>query len=163
MRTNKFKKFVSPFGWIGPLVATIMGIPFMMGGEFWRVTYGWWSLAIALHWVVIIYLMWLLYEKIDTFSDLPKVILFEQDIGSLITESRSWMGNGVGVSVYQCSRGVERLVAHGVVSNIQVDGKSQIQISPIDDAKSEDQFIGFVAAIPRDEFVIKPGQFLRII
>lgn len=142
------------------MIVALLGVPFLIGGESWRVDYGLLSLIFALHWVIIVYLIWFAFEKADTFSDLPPVIVFERSIGSLITESRTWMGIGVAVSVYQQSGRIERLLCHGVVDNIQQDRTTQVKLIALD-GDEYDGLFEKVEAISRKDFVIKPGQSMR--
>ncbi len=160
MTGNNFRKYIGPLGWIVPLIVALLSVPFLLGGEHWRTNYGTLSLVFAAHWVVIVYLLWFAFEKADTFTDLPTVIVFEKSIGALITESRTWMGIGIAVSVYQQSGRVERLLCHGIVDNIQQDRTTQVKLIPFD-ADSAEELLDRVDVISRKDLVIKPGQMMR--
>lgn len=157
MSGNNFRKYVGPLGWIVPLVVALMGVPFLLGGEQFRQNYGVLSLIFALHWIAIVWLIWFAFEKADTFSDLPPVIVFEQSIGALITESRSWMGIGVAVSVYQKTGKIERLLCHGLVDNIQQDRSTQVKLIPLS-GEDGTSLYERVEVISRGDLLIKPGQ-----
>jgi hypothetical protein len=157
MPPNKFKKYASPLSWIIALVIAAWGVPFIIGGEPFRQKYAIMSLIVAVHWIVILWLVWFAFEKAETFSDLPPVLVFERSIGALITEGRSWMGIGIAVSVYQRVGTIERLICHGVVGNIQQDTKTQIQLIPLDSDEIAEVY-DRVDVISRTDLIIKPGQ-----
>ena len=157
MNGNKFRRYVGPLGWIVPLVVALMGVPFLIGGEHYRQSYGVLSLVFAVHWIIIVWLLWFAFEKADTFSDLPPVIVFERSIGALITESRSWMGIGVAVSVYQKAGKIERLLCHGLVDNIQQDRSTQVKLIPLA-GEHESVLYDRVDVTTRADLLIKPGQ-----
>jgi len=160
MAENTFKRFVLPLGWIVPLVVALLGVPFLIWGEQFRVAYGAIALLIASHWVVILWLVWFAFEKSGKFTDLPVVIIFERSIGCLISESRSWMGIGVAVSVYQRVGKIERLLCHGFVENIQADMSTQVRLVPLEENGASSLF-DKMELVNRKELLLKPGQLLR--
>jgi hypothetical protein len=157
MPSNKFKRHISPLGWIVPLVIAIWGVPFLLGGEPYRTNYAITSLVFAVHWIAILWLIWYAFEKSETFSDLPPVLVFEQSIGALVTEGRSWMGIGIAVSVYQRVGSIERLICHGVIDNIQQDTKTQVKLVPFE-SENISELYDRIDVISRADLIIKPGQ-----
>jgi hypothetical protein len=132
----------------------------MLGGEPFRLAWGGVSALIAAHWVVICYLIWLLLEPGRSGYKSPKAIRLEPEAGLLIVAEAQWLGQGVGVTVFDTGAGYERQVALGEVYNVQQDGLVQVRLFPFaddPDAETLKERLGTIGRTGLQGVIIKPG------
>ena len=162
---NPFKRFLLPLAWIVPPIAGVMAVPFMLFGEPYRREWGVTTAIIALHWVIICYLFWLLWEPRRSSYSSPKVIRLNTAELVVVVADAEWLGQGVGVTLFENTEGYERLLSLGEVFNVQLDGLVQIRLFPFPDDADGSQLNDRLASIvSRDvgAIVVKPGP-LRIV
>lgn len=162
---NQFKRFFLPLAWIVPPIAGVMAIPFMLLGESYRVNWGLVTALIALHWVIICYLVWLLVEPKSAVYRSPRAIQLNTTERILVVEGAEWLGQKVGVTVFENTEGYERQLGLGEVFNVQADGLVQIRMYPFpDDVDGSEMAVrlGNVTSRGLGSVIIKPGP-LRIL
>ena len=157
---NPFKRFFLPLAWIVPPIAGVMAVPFVLFGEPFRVHWGMTTASIAVHWVIICYLIWFLLEPKAASYQSPRAIRLNAAERLLIVDNAAWLGQGVGVTVFEQTEGYERQLGLGEVFNVQQDGLVQIRLYPFSDDPDGSQLSGQLAKVSSrgvGEIVVKPG------
>lgn len=93
-----------------------------------------------------------LTKRTDDFYGLPRVVLIEDD-GLIVARPKPWLSNFVLVSVFVSRNNVERLVAAGFVTNVQIDGLVQMRVEAVSDEFGLDQ----LRELEPTQVLIKPG------
>lgn len=157
---NPFKRYALPLAWIVPPIAGVMAVPFMLGGEAYRLEWGYTTAAIAAHWVLICYLLWLLLERSRVGYKSPKAIRLDVDAQLLLITGSEWLGQGVGVTVFECSAGYEKQLALGEVFNVQEDSLVLLRLFPFADDPEAKELRKRLAQLGRtglQGIIVKPG------
>ena len=163
---NPFKRFLLPLAWIVPPVAGVMAVPFMLFGEPFRVEWGLTAAAFAVHWVVIFYLVWLLWEPRRSAYEAPRALRINLTENILVVDNAAWLGQGVGVTVFDNSEGYERQVALGEVFNVQQDRLVQIRLYPFPDDTDGSLLatrLAQVGSTGLGGLVVKPGPLRNLV
>ena len=132
----------------------------MLFGEAYRVEWGMVTAGFAVHWVIICYLFWFLLEPKVSGYQSPKPIRLNAAERILIVANAEWLGQGVGVTVFEQTEGYERLLALGAVYNVQQDGLVQIRLYPFEDDIDGSQMNSQLAKVNSSgigDIVVKPG------
>lgn len=142
-----------------PMVAAVVGLLALWGGEEWRQRYIDNVLIHAVYWVVILHLSWEIFshECPATFR-LPQVITVRRNEHVLIVERSPWLGVGVMTTIYVLENDFERLVCIGEVINVQVNDMVQIVIRTSEQGYiSEEDVWNTLERTDRSMILIKPG------
>ncbi len=138
----------------------------MLGGEAYRINWGTITAIIAFHWVIIFYLVWLLWErKTEGFSS-PRAIRLDLDESILIVGQAEWLGQGVGVTVFDTGGGYEKQVAVGEVYNVQQDRLVQLKLYPFRDDRTGEKLqarLGELGNTGLSGVIVKPGPLRSIV
>jgi hypothetical protein len=161
MANGMIKFLGGPFLSICVTLSGFSGLTFAALGEEFRKKYALEFLVLNLHWVVIIYLVWLCFHLTKLSRSLPKVKSKLDSGRLLLVEPKDWMGIDVGVLIFLKEQDYERIICHGYIANIQVNGLVQIAVLEPDIESRigmQDNAAALIMKSETSSLMVKPGR-----